>query len=458
MRYATNLSKDTAASNTIKQTNPCSIDSKGQLSLFEDLPASFDPSTEWLDGHYPEHPHFDNAEKIQFWARAFKNHLLRYVLEGCQLLYERTGSQALLPSLAKHQTLWRAGVSIHKYGVVYLASRCECRDEFLPGIENKGDDFNAIATFLSSNSNVIRAVNYGVHRFINSLSITVEQHGRLIPPKAISALGPYHVAVRPQDFAADSKSLLDAVSLLWDLHDFAHLTAASLAPELYGNKYFSHLVHLPPQLTALIRSPRMRPAEPELRCSDGVVFSEFMTILYTEEVDAVQRGDKTHTYASITDTMAESVARYLRGEIELRHETTGQMIAMKEPITDMQLAVLVQNKAYELTTSEIEQRVMTRGGLAGDLRDEIDCLPLGERIRFLAQCRKWLYFEVRNTIKHRAQKMAYRKVAEDMLAESVRDPAARYNTRLLREVLDSLNYKGWKTNETCNLWQAVVNH
>lgn len=439
-----------------KQTQPCSITPEAQLSLFEDLPASYDPTTWWLDGHCPGHPHFDNAGKIQFWVKSIKRQLHQCVLEGCRLLLERTGSQTLLSSLVTHQALWKAGVSMHKYGVVYLASRSECRHEFLLAIEKHPDAFYAIDAFLSSDANVIRAINYGVHRFVNSATITVDHPGRLIPPRAISALGPHHIAVRPQDFSGDGVDMLDVTSAVWDLHDFAHLTAASLAPELFGNKYFSHLVQLPPRLTALIRSPGMVTAEPKPRCSDGVVFSEFLTNLFTAEVDAVQRGEKTHTYMSLTETMAGSVAEYLLGDRELRHNTTGQMIAMKEPITAAQLAVLVQNKAYELTASEIEQRVMTRGGPAGDPRDELDSLTPSDRIRFLARCRRWLYFEVRNTMKHRAHKLAYRKVAERMLTEAERNRNAGKDASLLKEILDNLQYKGWETNEASNLWQVVI--
>ena len=194
----------------------------------------------------------------------------------------------------------------------------------------------------------------------------------------------------------------------------------------------------------------MRTADPIPRCSDGVVFSEFLTVLFTSEVDAARRGEKTHTYASLTDTLAEHVADYLMGRRELQHLTTGKMLRMKVPISAAQLAVLVQNKSYELSASEIEQRVFTRGGPVGDARDELDGLTASHRIRVLARCRRWKYFEVRNTIKHRAHRLAYQKVAERMLADKHPDGV------LLGWILDNIQYQGWEVDRVPNLWQVIM--
>lgn len=149
------------------------------------------------------------------------------------------------------------------------------------------------------------------------------------------------------------------------------------------------------------------------------------------------------------------MAEYLLGHRELQHLTTAQMLRVKRPICAIELATLVQNKAYELAASEIEQRVFTRGGPAGDSRDELEGLSALERITFLGGCRRWLYFEVRNTIKHRAQQLAYQKVAERMLAHENGDFIVGNDRSLLEAVLDNLRYQGWESGSVVNLWQMI---
>ena len=140
---------------------------------------------------------------------------------------------------------------------------------------------------------------------------------RLIPPTAISAIGVGHIAVRAEDFKEDSVRILDNRSAIWDLHDFAHLSAASVCPDLYGSKYFTHLIKLPSELTALIRSSKMHTADPTPRYSDGVLFSKLLTVLFTSEIEAVQRAERVHTYLSLPDALVEYVADYLMGRCEL---------------------------------------------------------------------------------------------------------------------------------------------
>ncbi|KAF7585203.1 hypothetical protein BBP40_011750 [Aspergillus hancockii] len=437
------------------QHDPPFLSSETPLRPFDDLPPAYEPSTWWLDGHSPAHPHFNNAESIRYRAKAIKRPLLRYILEGCKTILEKTNHTFLLPSITQQETLWRAAISIQKYGVIYLATRSECREEFLPAVSSNLDLFNEINAFLSQDHNGTRAINYGVHRLVNSTTFTVDHRTRLIPPAAISAIGINHIAVRQKDFEGDSARLLETLSAIWDLHDFAHLTAASVCPDLYGSKYWTHLIKLPSKLTALIRSPKMKTAEPMPRFSDGVVFSELLTVLFTDEIEAVRRGEKSHTYASLTNALAEYVADYLMGRRELRHLTTGAMLRVKKPISAVELATLVQNKPYELTASEMEQRVLTRGGPVGDPKDELDGLAGVERIEFLAGCRKWLYFETRNTIKHRAHKLAYEKVAERLLACADDNCITGSDRALLERTLDNIRYKP-SEHGVVNLWQMIM--
>lgn len=425
---------------------------KATLHPFEDLPPSYDPSTEWLDGQIPPYPHFHEAARIRLHVQAVKSALLKYILEGCRILLEKQDDHLLLASIYQNERLWVAAISVQKYGVLYFAARWECREEFLSIVESNPQLFNRIDSFLSRNSNSNRAINYGVHRLVNSSDLKVDYQTRLIPPTAISAIGINHIAVRAKDYDGESIRLLDQPTAQWDLHDFAHLSAASVAPEFYGCKYFTDLIELPSKLTALIRSPKMHTTEPNPLYSDGVVFSELLTVLFTAEIEMVQNGERKHTYESLTNTLAEHVADYLLAQRALQHLTTGQMLKATKPISPVELATLVQNKAYELTASEIEQRVFTRGGPVGDSRDELDALSPFERIKLLASCRRWLYFEIRNTIKHRAHRLAYQKVAERMLRDG---ELARSDRALLTRILDNIRYHGWENGSVVNLWQMI---
>ena len=110
----------------------------------------------------------------------------------------------------------------------------------------------------------------------------------IVPPSAISFLGER--------------------TPLWDLHDFAHLSCATLYLALFSSKYQTHLAPLPKQFTALVRSPGMRSAKgPKL--FNGMVFSELLTRLFTDEVE--RGGGTQHTYASLTERLAGDLVDYL---------------------------------------------------------------------------------------------------------------------------------------------------
>ncbi|KAK1142184.1 hypothetical protein N8T08_008110 [Aspergillus melleus] len=104
---------------------------------------------------------------------------------------------------------------------------------------------------------------------------------------------------------------------------------------------------------------------------------------------------------------------------ELEHQSTGQMLRVKGRMTAVELAVLVQNKIYELPANGLEQIILTRGGPDGDPKDELDRVTTLERVRALAHGRKWLYFEVKNVIMHHSHTPTYRKLGGDMFAGSL---------------------------------------
>lgn len=78
-----------------------------------------------------------------------------------------------------------------------------------------------------------------------------------------------------------------------------------------------------------------------------------------------------------------------------------------------------------------------------------------ERIEFLSGCWRWLYLEIRNTIKHRAHKLAYQKVAERMLEQEDDFLITGSDRTLLKAILDNIHYQGWQSGSVVNLWTMI---
>ncbi|KAI1314156.1 hypothetical protein F5Y03DRAFT_336277 [Xylaria venustula] len=427
--------------------------------IFASLPASYNPANNWLDGSSPLHPHFDNDTKIYSIVTEIKDEILGFALEACQIilnsvtLTDKSEQRLLCRTLSNEPDLWRAAILTQYYGVIYFMSRSEARSRYHPLMSQSPDALDIIDSFLRSHDAAgIRAINYAVHAFVTRGNLRVDHATSCISPNAIAAVGPRHVVVRSIDF--DSRSASDALacsSPLWDLHDFAHLTCATLSEELYGNKYQDHLIQLPKPLTALIRSPGFRTATGPM-ISDGLVFSELLTKLFTDTVTKNrQNAQEEETYRSVCTELATALSEYYLAKRSLEHPSTGRKLSLLEPISPTQLAVLVQNKSYELPASEIEQRVFTRGGPVGAKEDVLLGFTARERAAWLAESTNWTYFEVRNTIKHRAHKEAYSMVCE-VLMKRVTDEG---NKSLLAQIRESLDYKDWATGQRCILWDLV---
>ncbi|KAK4161658.1 hypothetical protein QBC43DRAFT_94969 [Cladorrhinum sp. PSN259] len=152
----------------------------------------------------------------------------------------------------------------------------------------------------------------------------------MIPPYAISCIGDHHVAVRKQDFDRIPDEIFKNPDFQpFDLHDFAHLVATNPCPELYANTYFADFLNLDPSLTALIRSAGMNMATGP-RISDGMIFGEILTPLWTKHVKAHTFGQVEYTYESLTATIAKELAEYVLGKRPLRHRSTGKLIKLDE--------------------------------------------------------------------------------------------------------------------------------
>jgi hypothetical protein len=426
------------------------------LDLFSDLSDAFNPLVHWLDGSKPSHPCFDDWSRMHTIITTIKQEILSYALEACNKILTSpplaAGSRidSFRMSLDTNPGLWEAVLSAQHYQVLYFASRCEAREKYLPLIHAHPSEADAIDKFLRTDGVSTRAINYAVHAYITLSGVRVAHATSFVPPNAISAIGERHVVVREVDFERASESAMAETTPLWDLHDLAHLSVATLCMPLFGNKYQTHLSLLPKNLTALVRSPGMRSGKGP-KFSDGMIFSELLTPMFEEEL---KQQSTAHTYTSLTTKLASGLAEYLLGRRKLKHHSSGAIIGPDAPITPVQLAVLAQNKRYELSASEIEQRVFTRGGPICSKSDVLLPMSARERLEFLAKSRSWMHFEVRNTIKHRAHKQAYVLVCEELMQSA--EANSGKDVKLLQNIKRSLLYLDWKEDELLNLWDVVA--
>jgi len=451
-----------------------------------------------------------------------------------------TTTSKLQEILVSNPSLWLAVLSAEKFGVIYWLSRAEARDYLPLVRAHEGDSHLIDGFLSANNGlNGARIFRYAVRSIVQDGQpsqptqpiqpsqpsqdekqesgdgkadakaiakenvketlkgtvtgkgngkgdmeekwLTVTHRNRFIPPNAISCTGNHVVAVRAREWMlpADDSLLLSPEggdNIAYDLHDFAHLTAAILSPTLFGSRYFlGHLGSLDHSLTQLIASPGISSGL-GLKLSDGMIFSEILMGAFTDTVNehfrfhshnhiteqGTGQGEKgtgkEHDYASLEDTCADLLSEYLLAQRSLIHLSTGTQMGLsrQESISPIQLAVLAQNKAYELPAAEIEQRIFTRGGPVGDARDILEKMNAVQRIEFLATTsQSWLYFEVRQTIKHRAQKSGYRKVAERWLQNLKENKESQRERELVRKILENITYEDWYAGRRLDLWQVV---
>ena len=326
----------------------------------------------WLDGASPAHPLLGDVPGLQTIAGVIKQNLIEHLMAGCRVILEsddqpdqEVSRTDLEESLRREPRVWEAILLAQKYGVIYLMSRAEAlhyQDLMQSPNRRQWLEPRKIDCYLRSCSRAIRAMNYAVYSFVTTGGLQVDHPPQLIPPNAISALGPSHIAVRRADFSKSISDILASDIVLYDLHDFAHLSAATVSAELYGSKYFDVLIKLDPSLTALIRSPGYRLATGSM-ISDGLLFSELLTGIVNPALEVALKRQSNHTYQSLTEVSAEKLAKYLLGLRPLWHPSTASLVKVDAPISPTELAILAQNKAYELPASEIDRhghRTMVR--------------------------------------------------------------------------------------------------
>ena len=123
----------------------------GDVTVFEDVPDYDD----WLDGTVPGHPHFEEHAQIQDIVATLKGLLLDKILDGCEKLVQNVEHQSFdlftisSTSLRNNPGLWKAVISGHKYGVIYLCSRSDARNAYLDVVQKSPLEVQLVNNFLS---------------------------------------------------------------------------------------------------------------------------------------------------------------------------------------------------------------------------------------------------------------------------------------------------------------------
>lgn len=397
----------------------------------------------WLYG-IPNHPFFDHDEKIKILIQQIKNELLKYQIQAIHKYQKTLKLPNKLNKLIKKEPLaFELAIKSLRYGTIYWLSRFESKMHSSYAMRHQ-EVINDIALFLQNDGVINRITNYAIHRFILNQHNQLYFSQELIPPFAISSVGFNQFYIRRKDFI--DRSLDDSFNeskSLYDLHDFSHAITASLNSELYGNHYFDSLIYLSPHLRNLIKSYNYKSysANP---ISDGMVFSELSLCLFNK----INYSSLSHE--RIVSNISSALAKYYLNKMPLVHHSTGKSMYAGRVITLYELAALVQNKAYELPASEMEQKLFTRGGYNGN--DPLQTLKPSERIEFLADTNTWLYFEARNTLRHRAHKQAYKIVANHLIESTHKSS----EEKLLKKILENIDYIDFQKKRRLNLWTELM--
>lgn len=400
-------------------------------------------TTTWLYG-LPKHPFFDQEELINSLVADIKTELFSYMMKGLRIYkHELKIPDRLYCTLETHPLIWDLAFRSQRYGAIYWLSRQEARQNYMHVIEC-AQLLDEIAYFLMDSQAVSRIFNYAIHHFILSRSDALQFSNELIPKFAIYSTGANLFCVREHDFI--HRALKDSFfdnNALYDLHDFAHSVTATLSPELYGSHYFNALIHLPISLQNLIKS-RYYKTEKTHPFSDSLIYRELSLVLFNQ-INYQQK-----SFKQIVSQLANQLAAYLLNETALLHGSTGKWLKPNRVLTIIELATLVQNKSYELPASEIEQKIFTRCG--DDGHDPLKNLRPSERIKFLANLDSWLYFEARNTLRHRAHQEAYKIIAYTFIKKA----SSQGERILLSNIIENINYKDFYRKRRINLWQVIL--
>ncbi len=281
--------------------------------------------------------------------------------------------------------------------------------------------------------------NATVATFLESQSHQLMPVGGFAPHWGFQAVSARQLAVRPEEVLPGDDALASNVPR-HDLHDFAHLAACRMSGELYGNKFHlpSRLGALPSQLVDLVAG---FDSDQTPQHADGVLFGRVLQHLFERGVT-----DPDLPEWVIVQELADALLPYLLGEGSAFDPVLQCEITATRSVNVYELAVLAQNKAYELPASEAEQVLFVRGGR--DERDQLAGLSASDRLRVVAGLARRTYHERRNTLKHRAHAEAYVRAASLLLRDT--DLAAP-ERELANAVVRSLRFLDFWDGDRRNL-------
>lgn len=142
--------------------------------------------------------------------------------------------------------------------------------------------------------------------------------------------------------------------------------------------------------------------------------------------------------------MAADLKDYLLAKKSLIHPSSGMPVKLPAPISAHELDILARIKRSEHTTSELENRIFTRGGPTDDPRDIMTDMPTSKRIAHLASLdHQYTHHEMRNVLKNRAHSWGYIQTAQTLSSDTSLSAQERM---LARKVEEKLTYKDFTNN------------
>jgi hypothetical protein len=330
-----------------------------------------------------------------------------------------------------------------KYGAIYWIDRRKAA-RISEQAMACGPMLQRMADALALDSGVNRIFNHAVCAWVHARPERLKYSRIRLPRNGIMSVSGDAIYVNRRDFELQTpETAYDCPDALYDLHDFVHHVCACISPELYGCKYFDLFARFDAGLQGLVRDSRHAGDTPN-PYGDSLMFRQLSLALF----DAMQGGDASDR--RIVESIADDLARYLRGEAALLQPSTGRSLSVPEMLGPVQLAVLSENKAYEHTASECEEFMFVRGG-AGATADEFSGMATAARIAAIADAPLG-YFERRNFLRHRAQKRAYLLHALYLLESGLVDDVER---ELLADIIDNLTFADHVSRRRIDLFERV---
>ncbi|KFX04005.1 hypothetical protein KP22_14215 [Pectobacterium betavasculorum] len=311
----------------------------------------------------------------------------------------------------RDKIIFKLAISAHEYKGVYFFSRDEA-SYYLPDVIKYRKEINEVYSWLSEKNMLNMIFNLCINHFVFNWG-DCESKGQMIAPYQFQMGKNQKLYYRDDCFYVNHNIIMSMGNTpIYDLHDFAHVVSTLCKPSLYGCYYHD----LPENVTnnnfrKLISMYESSGCD---SISDGFLYSKVTRKIYDDL-------EKTNDYNRIVDVIGERIANYLMGKSAIVIDD--KKYKRNTEISFEELIILVINKLYESSASEVERFVLIRNDGSIDL----SLFTPAERLIDLEANSQWLYAEARNTLRHRGHCEAYRKTLS-MLSVSHRVNSALYDT------------------------------